>query len=107
MIFEVAGAILLSLGTGGAIVLALSSWLGKVWAERLMAKETAKHNHELEQLRSSLQIQADQSAQSYKQKIDLYKEVGAPLIELLVKAQNIGSITPADMQAFERRQLHC
>jgi hypothetical protein len=106
VIFDVARAILLSLGAGGAIVLALSSWLGRVWAERLMAKETAKHNHELEQLRSSLQIQAEQSAQIYKQKIDLYKEVGAPLIELLVKTQNIGSITPADMQAFERCRLN-
>lgn len=106
MIFEVTGAILLSLSTGGAIVLGLSSWLGKVWAERLMAKETAKHNHELEQLRSSLQIQVDQSAQTYKQKIDLYKEAGAPLIELLVKTQNIGSITVADMQAFEKCRLN-
>jgi hypothetical protein len=106
MIFEVAGAILLSLGTGGAIVLGLSSWLGKVWAERLMAKETAKHNHELEQLRSSLQIQADQSAQTYRQKIDLYKEVGAPLIELLVKTQDIGSIRVVDMQAFEKSRLN-
>ncbi|MDP3655298.1 MAG: hypothetical protein Q8R67_26870 [Rhodoferax sp.] len=106
IIFEVASAILLSLGAGGAIVLALSSWLGKIWAERLMAKETAKHNHELEQLRSSLQIQADQSAQTYKQKIDLYKEVGAPLIELLVKTQNIGSITVENRQAFERNRLN-
>lgn len=106
MIFEVAGAILLSLGTGGAIVLALSSWLGRVWAERLMAKETAKHNHQLEQLRSSLQVQADQSAQTYKQKIELYKEVGAPLIDLLVKTQNIGSITIEDMWAFEKNRLN-
>lgn len=106
IIFEIAGAILLSLGTGGVIVLALSSWLGKVWAERLMAKETARHNHELEQLRSSLQIQANQSAQIYKQKIDLYKEVGAPLIELLVKTQNIGSITIDSMQEFEKRRLN-
>jgi len=106
MIFEIAGAVLLSLGTGGAIVLALSSWLGKVWAERLMVKETAKHNHELEQLRSSLQTQADQSAQTYKQKIDLYKEVGAPLIELLVKTQHIGSITVEDMRVFEKCRLN-
>lgn len=106
MIFEIAGAILLSLGAGGAIVLALSSWLGKVWAERLMAKETARHTHELEKLRSTLQIQTDQSAQTYKQKIDLYKEVGAPLIELLVKTSNIGSITVEDMLAFEKCRLN-
>lgn len=106
MIFEVAAAILLSLGSGGAIVFALSSWLGRIWAERLMAKETAKHNQELEQLRSSLQIQANQSAQTYKQKIDLYKEVGAPLVELLVKTQSIGAITVEEMQGFEMSRLN-
>lgn len=106
MIFEVAGAMLLSLGAGGALVLALSGWLGRVWAERLMVKETAKHNSDLEQLRSSLQVQTDQSVQIYKQKIDLYKEVGAPLVELLVKTQNTGLITVQDMQEFEKCRLN-
>jgi hypothetical protein len=104
-IIEVATAVLLSVGASGAIVFALSSWLGKVWAERLMAKETAKHNRELEELRSSLRIQADQSAQTFKQKIDLYKEVGTPLIDLLVTVQNIEAITAENLQNFEKRRL--
>jgi hypothetical protein len=71
-----------------------------------MANETAKHNQQLEELRSKLHVQADQSAQTYKQKIDLYKEVGAPLIELLVKTQHVGAITQQDMQDFERSRLN-
>jgi hypothetical protein len=37
-----------SLGGGGAIVLGLSGWLGKVWAERLMEKERHEHAKVLE-----------------------------------------------------------
>jgi uncharacterized protein HemX len=41
---ELSGAILLSLGGGAGIIGGFSSWLGKVWAERLMQQE--RHNHE-------------------------------------------------------------
>lgn len=49
----VAGVV--SIGGGGAIVLGLSSWLGKVWADRLMESEKATHDRDLERLRSELQ----------------------------------------------------
>ena len=38
-VFQIASAVLLSLGTGGAIVVGLSSWLGKVWASRILEKD--------------------------------------------------------------------
>ena len=37
--FELAGAILFSVGSAGAILFALSSWLGKVWASRILERE--------------------------------------------------------------------
>lgn len=64
-IIQVASVMLFSLGTGGAIVFALSSWLGKVWANRLMAAETAKHSQDLERLRQEL----TKSSDSYKVKL--------------------------------------
>ena len=45
---------LAALGGGGAIVFSLSAWLGKVWADRLMQREVARHSRELEELRSDL-----------------------------------------------------
>jgi hypothetical protein len=36
------GTVLYSVGDGGLIVLGLSNWFGKVWAERLMEKETPR-----------------------------------------------------------------
>ena len=55
--FQIAQAVLVALGGGGFLVFALSSWLGKVWANRLMAKETAKYEDEIERLKSQLQEQ--------------------------------------------------
>ena len=44
---SIALTILGSIGTAGVIVLALSSWLGKVWAERLLENERQKNKIEL------------------------------------------------------------
>jgi hypothetical protein len=42
------GTVLFSIAGGGTIVLGLSGWLGKVWAERLMERERHEHARELE-----------------------------------------------------------
>lgn len=44
-------AILGGLGTGVLLVGALSSWLGKIWAERILSKDRAKYDRELESFR--------------------------------------------------------
>lgn len=64
-VLELSGVILGSLGGGAAIVFGFSSWLGKVWANRLMEKEKAEHSQELESLRSRL----TQDTESYKIKL--------------------------------------
>lgn len=48
------GGLLTSLGGGAAIVLVFSSWLGKVWANRVMENDKATHTRELEKLRAEL-----------------------------------------------------
>jgi hypothetical protein len=40
-IFSVATAVLASLGGAGLLLIALSSWLGKVWASRILERERA------------------------------------------------------------------
>jgi len=56
---EIGGAILLSLGGGSVILFAFSSWLGKVWAERILAKEKAKQTEDLEKFKQQLQDAAE------------------------------------------------
>ena len=53
-IAKVAITILAAIGSGGALVLALSSWLGKIWAGRLMAADKARHAKDLKELESEL-----------------------------------------------------
>ena len=51
---EVASAVILSLGGGGVIVFGMSSWLGKVWAERILNAEKNKYAADLEELKNRL-----------------------------------------------------
>jgi hypothetical protein len=53
-IFSVAGAALLSLGGAGAVLLALSSWLGKVWASRILEREKAELSKSIEATKAEL-----------------------------------------------------
>lgn len=53
-LLELTGAILVSLGGGAAIVFALSNFLGRVWAERLMEKEAQEHRIKLADYESRL-----------------------------------------------------
>lgn len=64
--YQIAQAVLVALGGGGALVFALSSWLGKVWANRLMAKETAKYEDEMVRLKAQLQAELDRSSHTYR-----------------------------------------
>jgi hypothetical protein len=56
---EFGGAILLSLGGGTGVLFAFSSWLGKVWAERILTKEKAQQAQDLETFKKKLQEEAE------------------------------------------------
>jgi len=64
-IFAISAAILTSIGGAAAIVFGFSSWLGKVWANRLMENEKNKHSRALEALKNSFH----QETESYKIKL--------------------------------------
>ncbi|WP_143562289.1 hypothetical protein [Shewanella sp. UCD-KL12] len=51
-IYEVAFAVIGAVGGASLIIFSLSSWLGKVWASRLMQAEVSKHAEKLESLKS-------------------------------------------------------
>jgi hypothetical protein len=54
-VIEIAAAILVSLGGAGAIVISAASWLGKVWANRILESDRRRYGEELERLRSELE----------------------------------------------------
>jgi len=57
VLIEVAGTILAGLGGAGLIIMAFASWLGKVWANRILEEDRLKYSRELEQIRSDLEKQ--------------------------------------------------
>lgn len=64
-ILAISGAIIVSLGGGTAIVFGLSDRLGKIWANRLMARDTAKYAQDL----ASLESRLTRETESYKIKL--------------------------------------
>ena len=54
-VWSIAGAIIASLGGGALIVLGLSSWLGKLWASRILQNERQQHATDFERFKSELE----------------------------------------------------
>ena len=73
-IWKIAGAVLAALGGGGAIVVALSGWLGKLWAERFMAKERNKYEQELTELRANLERVNKESIATLQTGLEIYRD---------------------------------
>lgn len=71
---SIGASILFSLGGGAAIIFALSSWLGKVWAERLMEAERHSYAVKFEGLRDSLQLASEKQLAALRAQLDISKE---------------------------------
>lgn len=74
-IVKIVAGVIAALGGGGAIVAGLSSWLGKVWADRLMAKETAKFREDLERLTKQLERKNYVSKVRFDAEFAIYREL--------------------------------
>lgn len=73
-ILGIASAILVSLGGAGAIILGLSNWLGKVWADRLLQRERASHELELAHIQSELEATNERALSQIRTELDIYKD---------------------------------
>jgi hypothetical protein len=71
--WEAGNAMIVSLEGGVVIVLALSSWLRKVWASRPLKKDPAKKLAEIERLRSELDRTTPQVPGETKKRLLLTK----------------------------------
>lgn len=101
-VLAVGASIIASLGGAGIIIFALSGWLGKVWAERVMETERAAHAARLEELRAELyqknqaeieSIKADLTSNnhrkltSFHERLAIYKVVVDMFAEFLFDIQ--------------------
>ncbi|WP_376890733.1 hypothetical protein, partial [Aeromonas veronii] len=71
---SIGATIIASLGGSGAIILGLSNYLGKVWAERLMVTEKGNHEQKLERLRVQLQKENQLHLAELNNGLEIYKQ---------------------------------
>ncbi|WP_350316762.1 hypothetical protein OHK33_05445 [Pectobacterium aroidearum] len=68
--FRLIGTSLFSVFSAGAIIVGLSSWLGKIWAQRILQKE----NHELKIQLNAAQHELNVSLKTIEKELDLMKD---------------------------------
>jgi hypothetical protein len=81
--FQVAAAIIASIGGSSVIVAALSTWIGKIWANRLMQRDIARHQEDLERLKSELKRLESEHSVRFARLHERQAEVIASLYEKL------------------------
>ncbi|AYK18290.1 hypothetical protein [Aeromonas veronii] len=122
---SIGATIIASLGGSGAIILGLSNYLGKVWAERLMVTEKANHEQKLERLRVQLQkenqlhlAELNNGLEIYKQthlrehsdKLVIYRATIDLIAIMLAKVEMIvlrhkRELSPEEKESFETERL--
>lgn len=99
-IFEIVSAILISLGGGGTIIFALSSWLGKVWANKILENEKKEHQLEIENYKSQLSISLSKINSinertlhifkvQYDKEFDIYQDIWEKMYDCIVGTLNL------------------
>ena len=86
-VLKIVAGVIAALGGGGAIVAGLSSWIGKVWADRLMVEEKAKYEKELERMTKQLERKNYVSKVRFDAEFAMYQELSKVFFDVVV-AQN-------------------
>jgi hypothetical protein len=82
-VFKLFGAAIVSIGGGGVVILALSSWLGKVWADRILRSETHQLATQLEATKRDLDVIKETTLRFQNDKILIYRAVIEMVARLL------------------------
>ena len=69
IVLQIVGSVLFSVFSAGGIIFGLSSWLGKVWANRILEQDKANYNREIEEIKNKF----TRELEYYKSQVELYK----------------------------------
>ncbi len=85
-IFQVSAAVISSVGGAAAIIFGLSTWLGKVWANRILEQDKLKYSSELEKIKNKLQSESEKQnlmfSLYFEGQFKLYNDLWVSLSEL-------------------------
>jgi hypothetical protein len=106
-VFEIAGAILVSVGGATAILFGFSSWLGKVWATRILDRERSKYSEQLEAIKHRLELQLHSGKQVFDAEFAIYREVWAAASQLCAVTIGIRSgLAPSTLTEEEHKERY-
>ncbi len=106
-------------GGVGAIIAAVSWWIGKVLADRILEKQKGNQKMELARLQTELQstvnerlsridtelaIYRETRLSANREKIELYRAAVLPFIDLLINIE-YGKLTKDDVATFDKERL--
>jgi hypothetical protein len=86
--FEIAQAVLVSVGGGSLIIFALSSWLGKVWANRILETDRNRYAQDMESIRQSNKVITDALnivSSTHSESVKIYSELRCSAVTELWK----------------------
>lgn len=99
-ILKVVIGFIAALGGGGAIVLGLSNFLGKIWADRYAQQNEQEHERELEKLKADFEVWKTKTVGAHEQKVAIYQQVANILAEIVVDIvaaqKHIRQLSPQD-----------
>ncbi len=93
-VFTILGAVITGIGGSSVIILGLSSWLGKVWANRIFEKEKVKYGKELEGFKGDINKELQRlrtlddkalhiTKIQYEKEFKIYQEIWKALVEVV------------------------
>ena len=98
--FKLISAALAAIGGGSVIVLGFSSWLGKVWASRILEADRLKYQSQLEtlksdlssgveKLKSELSLNLEISKRFTEKQFHLYNDLWSSLCDLRITGDSL------------------
>jgi len=88
-IFQIISGVLISVGGAGAIIWKLSSYLGKIWAEKHLESIKKEYQKEIESYRAQLDMLKKISLRYSGQQFKLYTKLWRSLYDLKSKADRL------------------
>ena len=85
-IFKIISGVIISVGGAGAIIWKLSSYLGKIWAERHLESIKKEYQKEIESYKAQLDMLKETSLRYSGQQFELYTKLWRSLYDLKSKA---------------------
>jgi hypothetical protein len=81
---ELVKLVLASFGGAAVALVTFSKWLGGLWANKILEKEKAKHNRDLEAYKSQLELEVNKSNRYVEAQFELYNSLWEALYELKI-----------------------